>query len=192
VVAPPEPPPSSEPAEPPPAATESADAGAAQPPKTSGGGPIMLKTDPKEITDTFASGQTAKIVLGEGDAIVTLKIPSQSLSRATNITFKLDPKAKPGGGVVGKIYHLTGIFPPEPTPSEVESAGAPFELMMPAGSKKDANLAIGVIDPANGKVAWQIIAPTRIDDAANLAYFELLKFSDVLLHVTTKAPTEKK
>jgi len=192
--APPAPPaaePSAEP-EAPPAATEEPDAGAPpEAPKPVQSGPIMLKSDPQEISDTIAIGQTAKLQIGEGE-IATFKIPPGALSSGTNITFKLDKKAKPSAGLVGKVYHLTAIVPPESTPAEITSASEPFELVMPAGNKKDANLAIGAIDPANGKVSWQVIAPKRIDDAAGLAYFELPSFKDAYLHITTKAPSEAK
>ncbi len=68
---------------------------------------------------------------------------------------------------------------------QIESNGPPFVLEMPAGSKKDANLAIGVED-AKGKVKWTVLAPKQIDDSRNVAVFELTTLPTGWVHVTTK------
>jgi hypothetical protein len=68
------------------------------------------------------------------------------------------------------------------------SVGGPFELQLPAGNKKDANLALGEI--GGGRVTWKVIAPKKIDDVAGIAYFEITELNDHYVHVTTKAVTE--
>jgi len=151
----------------------------------------MVKSDPSEITDTFSTNQPAKLELGDKDMAV-LRIPSGSLGRATNITFKLEPRGKSQPPVVGKIYKLFSVYAPSTTPEpQVETNnGEPFVLELPAGAKKDANLAIGVEDE-KGKVKWTVVAPKRIDDVRNVAVFELNALPSALLHITTKAPTAK-
>jgi len=63
---------------------------------------------------------------------------------------------------------------------------------MPAGDKKDANLAIGEIstdDKGKPKIVWTVVAPVKIDDTTAAARFEIKALSDAYLHVTTKAVT---
>jgi hypothetical protein len=195
--------PSAVPSTPPPAASEvpsaaptaapsgSADANA--PPKPSSGRPAVLKSDSAEVTDTYGSSPGAKIIVGPGNAAATLKIPENALRTGTVITVKVDAKAKSTGVPIGKVFHITAFVPPANMPSNILTEGPPFELIMPAGTKKDANLAIGTIevdDKGTEKIKWQIIAPKRIDDAAGLAYFDLNGFSDTILHVTAKPPTD--
>lgn len=175
--------------EPPPTASASASA-AKPPPKPSSGRPAVIKSDANEVTDTFGSSPGAKIEIG---GAATFKIPEGALRQGTNITFKIDTKGKSGGAQVGKIYHVIPAIPPSSTPVAVDSDGPPFEIALPAGSKKDANLAIGVIqtdDKGREKIVWRIIAPKRIDDASNTAFFELMKLEDAFLHITTKPPTK--
>lgn len=192
--------PSAAPAPPPPptaaptaAPSASASASAAPdkpPPKQSSGRPAVMKSDPKEISDSFGTSPGSKLELGEKD-IATLRIPEGALRQATNITFKIDGRGKSHGPAVGKIYHILANYPPATTPENVESVGDPFVLEMPAGAKKDANLALGLEDD-KGKVKWTVVAPKRIDDARNVAIFELPMLHTGWLHVTTKAPTAAK
>jgi hypothetical protein len=177
-------------------ALSAAASAAAAPPKQQGSGrPAVLKSDPTEVTDTFGSSPGAKIELGDKE-IATLRIQEQTLGQATNITFKLDPKGKAGGAQVGKIYRIIPVLPPDSKPTKVASNnGTPFELALPAGNKKDANLAIGTIeldDKGREKIKWQVIAPKRIDDVGGIAHFELLELNDSFLHVTTKPATDAK
>jgi hypothetical protein len=182
----PAPPPPPAPA---PSATASASASAdaaKPPPKQSSGRPMVMKSDPTEITDTFGSTPGAKLELGDKD-IATLRIPEFALRTATNITFRLAPHGgKATGGQVGKVYEILAVIPPSPTPLALESEGPPFVLELPAGSKKDANLAVATEDD-KGKLKWTIVAPKRIDDARNVAVFELTTLPGSFLHVTTKA-----
>lgn len=165
-----------------------------KPPKQSSGRPAVLKQDASEITDTFGSSPGAKLQIGSDKDAAVLKIPEQALRVGTNITFKLNPRGKATGGQVGKIYHVIPWIPPATQPTTVESEGPPFELQFPAGTRKDANLAVGVItvdDKGREKIAWTIYAPKHIDDVTNTAFFELPSLSEAFIHVTTKAPTKK-
>lgn len=184
---------------PPPTAPEAAPSGTAEAskppkaapemPKSSGQTPV-LKSDPQEITDSFGS-PPAKLELGETER-VTLKIPENAFTSAVNLTFKIDKKGKSNGPPIGKIYRLTPVIPPEGEPARVDSAVGAFELTMPAGDRKDANLALGeVTTDENGKqkITWTVVAPVKIDDATATARFELKTLSDAYLHITTKAVT---
>ena len=187
---------SAEASTPTPSASPSGSAKAHPKPSTGGGGtPAVIKQDATEITDTFGS-RPAKIEIGSGEKDMgTLKLPEGALAQATNVTFKLDPKGKANGTPLGKIYHVITVVPPAPTPSVIASNGPPFELTLPAGNKKDANLAIGrteTDDKGKEKLKWTVIAPKRIDDLTGIAYFELTELGDFFLHITTKAPTEGK
>jgi hypothetical protein len=160
-------------------------------PKSGGSGRIpVLKSDPQEITDTFGT-PPAKLEIGEGPR-ATLKIPEDALSTGVNLTFKIDAKGKANGAPVGKVYRITAIIPPAATPSKIDSSGPSFELALPAGDKKNANLAIGEIttdDKGKQKIVWTVIAPVKIDDATATAHFELKSLPDGYFHVTTKAAT---
>lgn len=184
----PAPPPAPEPTAQP---TASASAAAkAPPPKQGSGRPAVMKSDPAEITDSFGSTPASKLEIGDKE-IATLRIPEGALRQATNITFKLDGRGKAGGQVSGKIYRIIAVVPPSGNPEAIESVGDPFVLEMPAGTRKDANLAIGVEDE-KGRVKWTIVAPKRIDDARNVAIFELPSLPSAWIHVTTKAATPAK
>ena len=206
VAPPPKPTPTAEPVAVVPSAAPSATpetppAGSAQPdasaPKPKSGRPPILKSDPAEISDTFGSTPAAKLEIGEKD-IAFLKIPEGALERATNITFKLDPKGKSTGVPIGKVYRISVVVPPSPNFQRVTSLAEPFELHFPAGDKKNANLAIGDITGEVGKekVAWTIVAPTKIDDATGTAFFDLPAIGgETYVHITAKAvsgpPPEK-
>jgi hypothetical protein len=173
-----------------PTASASAKASAAPAPKSSDSGrPAVLKRDDTEITDTFGSSPASKLELGEKD-FATLRLPEGALRTGTLITFKIAKNARGIAGLVGKVYEIKNVIPPSNDGQAMESNGPPFVLEMPAGAKKDANLAIGVED--KGKYKWTIVAPKRVDDARNVAVFELTTLPSGLLHVTTKAPTEGK
>lgn len=169
-------------------ASASASAAPSAAPRAGSGRPAVLKADPKEITDTFGS-PPAKLELGEKE-IATLRLPEGALSRGTVITFKIDARGKAIGGQIGKIYSILALVPPSTSREPIASSGPPFELELPAGSKKDANLAIGVEDD-KGKIKWTIVAPKRIDDARGMAVFQLETLPSGWLHVTTKPPTAK-
>ncbi len=161
-------------------------------PKPSSGRPAVLMSDSAELTGTFGSSPGAKLELGDKDK-ATLKIPENALAKGTVITFKIDAKGKANGAPIGKILHLIPVVPPAQEPATITSEGPPFELQMPAGSKKDANLAVGAIsvdDKGREKITWKVYAPKRIDDVAGIAYFELPTITESFIHVTTKAPTK--
>jgi hypothetical protein len=116
------------PAEPPPAPTASASASGsaapATPPKPqSSGRPAVLKSDPKEITDTFGS-PPAKLELGDKE-IATLRLPEGALVKGTVITFKIDARGKGTGGQIGKIYNIQAVVPPSTSPDQIPTNGPP-------------------------------------------------------------------
>ncbi len=161
-------------------------------PKGSSGRTAVLMSDAIELNGTFGSGQGAKLELGDKERM-TLKIPENAFGKGVTLNFKIDAKGKAGGGLIGKILHLTLSVPPATEPATVTSEGEPFELQMPAGTKKDANLAVGTVtvdDKGREKIVWKVIAPKRIDDAIGVAYFDLTTLSESFLHVTTKAPSK--
>jgi hypothetical protein len=174
-------------------AAPSAEPGADKPKRVSSGRPAVLKQDSTEITDTFGSSPPGKITIGDKDPGV-LVIPEFALDRGHNITFKLEPKGKTHGLPVGKVFHVMAQVGGSPNYTTVPSVGPAFELQLPAGNKKDANLAIGSIkqDEKTGKeaVTWKVVAPKRIDDATGTAYFELTELPDAYLHITTKPVTK--
>jgi hypothetical protein len=203
----PPPAPSAAPAPPPPEPTASASAAAEAPAPSasasaapakpqSSGRPAVLKSDPTSVTDSFGSSPGAKIEIGEGKEVATLRIQENTLGQLTNVTFKLDAKGKSNGAPGGKIYHLTPVLPPDGKPVTVPSNnGTPFEFSLPGGGKRGANLAIGSIETdASGreKIKWQVIAPKRVDEGTGVAYFELTDLKDAYLHVTSKAPADEK
>jgi hypothetical protein len=177
-----------------PTAAPSGSAAADMPPapKPSSGRPAVLMSDSAELSGTFGSSPGAKLELGDKDKM-TLKIPENALSKGTVITFKIDAKGKANGAPLGKILHLAVFVPPGTEPATVTSDGPPFELQMPAGNKKDANLAVGTItmdDKGREKITWKVYAPKRIDDAAGIAYFDLPTLAESFIHVTTKAASK--
>lgn len=176
-----------------PADTAAPEADGGAPKKTGSGRPPILKSDASEITDTFGSTPAARLEIGDQE-LASLRIPENALDRGTNVTFKLDPKGKNGGALVGKVFRITMIVPPSGTPTKITSGSEPFELRLPAGNKKDANLAIGEItvdDKGKEKVVWTVQAPTKIDDATATAYFEVPALGDQWLHITTKPAPAK-
>lgn len=104
------------------------------------------------------------------------------------MTFEVNAKAKlHKGTVVGAVYHLAASRPPDPLFVDVESNGEPFKVELPAGNSTKAHLAIGKIrlDKQGKTVAdWKVIAPKRVDDLTNTAYFEIPALTDSFLHVT--------
>lgn len=158
------------------------------------GRPPILMSSAEEITNTFGMTPAAKLELGDDSSRAVLRIPEYAFDRGVNVTFKIDKKGKSGGPVVGKIYRTQMQYAGQPDFITVQSDGPPFVLEMPAGSKKEANLAVGDIvqDEKTGrdKITWTIVAPKRIDDVTNVAVFELPALGDYYLHVTTKKPTE--
>jgi hypothetical protein len=161
-------------------------------PKKSSGRIAVQKQDDKQIQDTFGAAP-AKLHLGNDKQRATLSLPDGALDRGYNITFSVDARAKSAGGQLGRAYRVVTQVAGNENLSKITSAGDPFEVIMPAGTKKDANLAIGTTETdAKGveKVSWTIVAPTRIDDATNTAHFELTTIGgNTIFHVTVRAPS---
>jgi hypothetical protein len=174
-----------------PSASASAKA-AADPPKQQGSGrPAVRKHDDSEITDTFGSTPASKLELGDKDP-ATLQLPEGALRTGTLITFKLSKGGgKTAGAQLGKVYEIKCVNPPSANAEQIESNGPPFVLEMPAGAKKDANLAIGVEDD-KGKVKWTIVASKSFDDGRKVAIFELPTLPSGFVHLTTKAASGPK
>jgi len=172
-------------------ATASASASAAPEPKKAGR-MVVGFSDPLSVEHTFGQAP-AKIEIGDKE-IATLRIPEDAIHNAVNLTFRIEKQGKSTGTPVGKVYRVFSIRPPSQEPVDLVTNSDPFKFILPAGSKKDANLAIGDIgkDPKTGaeKITWKIIAPTKIDDVNNQATFEIGEIKNYLLHVTTKAPTK--
>lgn len=178
-------------ADPAPTVDPSADADAGPPKPTLSGRPPVLRSSDSEITDTFGSNPAAKLEIGENEKAI-LKIPENALERGYNITFKIEPKGKSTGVAIGKIYRTMAQVAGQADYGRVVTAGEPFQLQMPAGNKKDANLAIGEIlvdERGKEKITWTVVAPTKIDDVSGTAYFDLSFLGDAYIHITTKAPT---
>jgi hypothetical protein len=184
----PTPPPTAEPEAAPTASATASAKAAAKPPKSQGSGrPAVLKSDASEISDTFGSSPASKLELGAGNDIATLRLPEEGLHTATLVTFKIERSGKSGGGQVGKIYSIKSVLPPAAEPQQIDSNGPPFVLEMPAGNKKEVNLAIGVEDD-KGKIKWTIVAAKSVDESRHVAVFELTTLPSGFLHLTTKAP----
>lgn len=177
---------------PPPAEPAAPEGPTTRPP--SGRPPILMSSE-EEITNTFGMTPAAKLELGDDKARAVLRIPEYAFDRAVNVTFKIDKKGKSTGQVIGRIYHTMTQYAGAEDFRNMDSQSTPFIFEMPAGSHKEANLAIGEILVGEGgreKVTWRVIAPKRIDDVTNTAIFELTTLGDFYLHVTTKKPDAPK
>jgi hypothetical protein len=184
-----------EPAAPPPAPAEPVAEEPARKTPPPSGRPPVLKSDPEEITDTFGLTPAAKLELGDDKGRAVLRIPEYAFDRGVNVTFKIDKKGKTAGGQIGKIYHTLAQVAGATEFRTIQTQGPPFVLELPAGNKKNANLAIGDIlvgEAGREKVTWRVVAPSKIDDVAGIAIFELPSLGDCYLHVTTKEPTVDK
>lgn len=187
--------PTAAPEAPPPEPTTKADAGPPPPPPPAQERPPVLMSGEKELVSIFTTSPGAKLELGDDSGRAVFRIREGSLPSPYVITFKLDPKAKSTGVPIGKLYRMIVQVENSAELPEVESQDKPYELTFPAGSKKDANLAIGKITTdASGreKITWTIVAPEKIDDASGLAFFKIKTIGNYIFHVTAKPPTEAK
>lgn len=175
-----------------PAASGAPDAGAPKATSTGSGRPPVLKTSDTSITDTFGAAP-AKLELGRDKGVATLKIPDGALDKGYNITFEVDNKGKSNGAALGKVYHVKTQVAGGSEFTKIDSSGAPFEFSAPAAGRKDANLAIGATvtdDKGKEKLTWTVIAAKQVD--SGVATFELPSIGgDVVLHLTTRAPSAK-
>jgi hypothetical protein len=159
--------------------------------KAPSGRPPLIAMNATKVTGTFGATPAAKLRVG-GEPPAELVIPEWALTQGINLTFMIDPKGKKmKTGAVGNVYGLEAQIAPEPDFVTVQSDGPPFELRLPAGQSKDANLAFGeiVTDEKGDRIEWKIIAPKKIDDVTNTAVFELDKIVRANFHITTEAPT---
>jgi hypothetical protein len=189
--APPAPEPTAEPEAPTPAPTATADAAAK--PEQSVEGPPLLMSNEKELQAAFTTRPGAKLEIGDDKSGRALfRIREGSLPSAYVITFKIDPKGKSTGAPIGKTYRMLVQVENSSELPKVETQDKPFELTLPAGSKKDANLAIGEVttdDKGREKIVWTVVAPEKIDDVTGTALFKIKAIGNYWLHVTAKPPT---
>jgi type IV secretory pathway VirB10-like protein len=189
----PAPEPTAAPEAPTPAPTATANAGPAPQPEQSVEGPPVLMSNPKELQAVFTTRPGAKLELGDDTERAVFRIREGSLPSAYIISFKVDPKGKSTGVPIGKTYRMVVQIENSSELPKVETQDRPFELTMPAGSKKDANLAIGEVttdDKGREKIVWTVVAPEKIDDAMGTALFKIKAIGNYWLHVTAKPPTE--
>ncbi len=180
---------------PPPEPTATADAGPPPPPPPSQERPPVLMSSETELQSIFTTSPGAKLELGDDTGRAVFRIREGSLPSPHIITFKLDPKGKTTGVPLGKIYRMIVQIENSASLPKVETIDKPFELTLPAGNKKDANLAIGEVtvnDKGRETITWTVIAPEKIDDAMGTAFFKIKAVGNYYMHVTAKPPTEAK
>lgn len=134
----------------------------------------------------------AKFELGDDTGRAIFRIREGALSSAHVFTFKVDPKAKTTGVPVGKTYSLLVQIENSSETPKLDTVDKPFEFTFPTAGKKGVNLAIGeiTVDPkGNEKITWSIVAPEKVDDSMNTAFFKLPSVGRFIMHLTLKAVT---
>lgn len=152
-------------------------------------------SDEKELRAPVSSSPGAKFELGDDSGRAIFRIREGALSSAHVFTFKVDTKAKTTGIPVGKTYRLLVQIENSAELPKIDTVDKPFEFTFPTAGKKDANLAIGEITTdAKGieKITWTIIAPEKVDESMNTAFFKMPAVGNFVLHMTLKAPTAPK
>jgi len=152
----------------------------------------VLMSDEKELRAPVSSSPGAKFELGDDSGRAIFRIREGALSSAHVFTFKVDTKAKSTGIPVGKTYRLIVQVENSSDLPKIDTVDKPFEFTFPTAGKKDANLAIGEITTdAKGieKITWTIIAPEKVDESTNTAFFKMPAVGNFVLHMTLKAPT---
>jgi len=173
-------------------ASASASAATPPPPPVAQERPPVLMSSESELSGLFATSPGAKLELGDDAGRAVFRIREGTLPSPFVITFKVDPKGKSTGVPIGKIYRMIVQVENSQSLPTVETQDKPFELTFPAGAKKEANLAIGAIitdDSGREKITWTIVAPEKIDDATNTAFFKIKQIGNSWLHVTAKPAT---
>jgi hypothetical protein len=177
---------------PPPATSASAATPPPPPPSSSQERPPVLMSDDTELRGPVSSSPGAKFELGDDTGRAIFRIREGALSSAHVFTFKIDPKAKSTGIPVGKTYRMIVQVENSSELPKVDTIDKPFEFTFPTAGKKGANLAIGEITlDAKGaeKVTWTIIAPEKVDESTNTAFFKVPSVGNYIMHMTLKAPT---
>lgn len=186
------PPAASEETPPPPPATSASAATPPPPPPSSSERPPVLMSDEKELRAPVAMSPGAKFEIGDDSGRAIFRIREGALSSAHVFTFKLDPKAKTTGIPVGKTYRLLVQVENSSETPKLDTVDKPFEFTFPTAGKKEANLAIGEITvDSKGieKTTWTIIAPEKVDESTNTAFFKIPAVGHFIMHMTLKAPT---
>ncbi len=157
----------------------------------SSGRPMILMSNPKEISSTFGSTPGAVLRLEVGKEPVVLKIPEWALPGGHNITWKVNDKpTKNRYPVVGKVCHLAIAVAGNLNASKVETRSGDFELRFPTLNRKTVNLAIGEIDLGDERrVTWTVIPPKSVDESFGVAYFYVHYLMPAFFHATTAEPT---
>jgi hypothetical protein len=189
---PPPPPPPAATEEPPPPATSASAATPPPPPTSSQERPPVLMSDEKELRAPVSSSPGAKFEIGDDTGRAIFRIREGALSSAHVFTFKVDPKAKSTGIPVGKTYRLIVQVENSSDLPKLDTVDKPFEFTFPTAGKKDANLAVGEITTdAKGieKITWTIVAPEKVDESTNTAFFKMPAVGNFVFHMTLKAPT---
>jgi hypothetical protein len=149
-------------------------------------------TDEKELRSAVSSSPGAKFELGDDSGRAVFRIREGALSSAHVFTFKVDTKAKSTGVPVGKTYRLIVQIENTTELPKVDTVDKPFEFTFPTAGKKGANLAVGEITTdakGNEKITWTIVAPEKVDESMNTAFFKLPAVGNFSMHMTLKAPT---
>lgn len=152
----------------------------------------MLMSDDEELRAPVSMSPGAKFELGDDSGRAVFRIREGALSSPHIFTFKVDKKGKTTGIPVGKVYRtLVQIENSSETP-KLDTVDKPFEFTFPTAGKKDVNLAIGEVvvdDKGREKITWTIVAPEKIDESMNVAFFKLPAVGNFFMHMTLKAPT---
>lgn len=177
---------------PPPATSASAATPPPPPPPSSSERPPVLMSDETELRAPVSMSPGAKFEIGDDTGRAIFRIREGALSSAHVFTFKVDPKAKTTGVPVGKTYSLLVQIENSSETPKLDTVDKPFEFTFPTAGKKGVNLAIGEITTdAKGveKITWSVVAPEKVDESMNTAFFKLPSVGRFIMHLTLKAVT---
>jgi hypothetical protein len=152
----------------------------------------VLLSDDEELRAPVASSPGAKFEIGDDTGRAIFRIREGALSSPHIFTFKIDKKAKTTGVPVGKTYRLIVQIENSSDLPKVETIDKPFEFTFPTAGKKGVNLAVGeaTVDAKGAeKITWTVIAPEKVDESMNTAFFKLPAVGNYHLHMTLKAAT---
>lgn len=152
-------------------------------------------SDDTELRAPVSSSPGAKFEIGDDTGRAIFRIREGALSSAHVFTFKIDPKAKTTGIPVGKTYRTLVQVENSAELPKLDTIDKPFEFTFPTAGKNNANLAIGEITvDAKGieKITWTVVAPEKVDESTNTAFFKLPAVGNFIMHLTLKAPTAPK
>ena len=153
------------------------------------GRPALGFSDPVKVTQTVGASPIANFTLSSENA--KFRVPEWALDEGVLLTFMIDKKpAKKAKGGAGSVFRLQAQIPPAESFSMVTSNGPKFELRLPTVKVASPNLAVGVAkkdDKGRDTIEWKVIAPSKVE--GDIALFELSEFSDLMLQITSEAPS---